>query len=81
MKTLYLAVVEMAVYGWSFHSADNAEQMALDWWKSENQKPSKVRIMEFECPDCMTEDDFSGCSDCREYESVINAKLELLDAI
>lgn len=80
MKTLYLAVVETAVYGWSFHSADDAGQMALDWWESEGEKPSKIRIMEFECPDCVTEEDFSSCADYREYESVIDAKnIELAD--
>lgn len=74
MKTLYLAVVEMAVYGWSFESENDAEQMALDWWESENQKPAKTRVMEFQCPDCMTEDDFNSCADYHDYESVIDAK-------
>lgn len=76
MKTLYLVVVEMAVYGWSFDSQNAAEQVALDWWESEGEDVDSIQydFMEFECPDCMTEDDFSGCSDYHEYESVIERK-------
>ena len=85
MKKLYLAYVEITVFGTSFNDEDDAKQCAINWWTEQGEDDAEkywddLKILEIDVFDAVTDDDFRGCADVGEYESVAKTVInEYLD--